>query len=46
VSGHTDSTGDKDHNQKLSDGRAHAVVDALIKKYGNSLGSLARLRQA
>jgi outer membrane protein OmpA-like peptidoglycan-associated protein len=34
ISGHTDNTGDKDHNQKLSEGRAQAVVDALVKKYG------------
>ena len=33
VSGHTDNSGDKDHNQKLSEGRAQAVVDALVKKY-------------
>ncbi len=34
ISGHTDNTGDKDHNQKLSEGRAQAVVDVLVKKYG------------
>jgi len=34
VAGHTDSTGDKDHNAKLSDGRAVAVVQSLIKTYG------------
>lgn len=34
VSGHTDNTGEKDHNQKLSEGRAQAVVDVLVKKYG------------
>ncbi len=34
ISGHTDSTGDKDHNVALSQGRAAAVVDALVKKYG------------
>jgi OOP family OmpA-OmpF porin len=34
ISGHTDNTGDKDHNQKLSEGRAQAVVDTLVKKYG------------
>jgi len=34
ISGHTDSTGDKDHNMKLSQGRAAAVVDVLVKKYG------------
>ena len=34
ISGHTDNTGDKNHNMKLSEGRAKAVVDALVKKYG------------
>lgn len=34
IAGHTDSTGDKEHNVKLSQGRAAAVVDALVKKYG------------
>ena len=34
VSGHTDSTGDKAHNMQLSEGRAKAVVDALVKQYG------------
>lgn len=34
VSGHTDSSGDPGHNQKLSEGRAQAVVDVLVKKYG------------
>lgn len=34
VSGHTDNTGDKAHNQKLSEQRATAVVDTLEKKYG------------
>ena len=34
ISGHTDNTGGADHNQKLSEGRAAAVVDALVKKYG------------
>jgi OmpA-OmpF porin, OOP family len=33
ISGHTDSTGDKEHNLKLSQDRATAVVDALVKKY-------------
>jgi OOP family OmpA-OmpF porin len=34
IAGHTDSKGDKGHNLKLSQGRAAAVVDALVKKYG------------
>jgi outer membrane protein OmpA-like peptidoglycan-associated protein len=34
VAGHTDNTGDKEHNAKLSDGRAAAVVQSLIKTYG------------
>jgi outer membrane protein OmpA-like peptidoglycan-associated protein len=34
IAGHTDSTGDKEHNLKLSQSRATAVVNALVKKYG------------
>jgi OOP family OmpA-OmpF porin len=34
ISGHTDNSGGADHNLKLSEGRAQAVVDALVKKYG------------
>lgn len=34
IAGHTDNTGDKDHNRKLSQGRAQSVVDTLVKKYG------------
>jgi OOP family OmpA-OmpF porin len=41
ISGHTDNTGDKDHNQKLSEGRAQAVVDALVKNYGIDASRLA-----
>ena len=32
ISGHTDSTGSKKRNQELSDSRAHAVKDYLVKK--------------
>ncbi|MBL4651878.1 MAG: OmpA family protein, partial [Flavobacteriales bacterium] len=32
LSGHTDSKGPTDYNQKLSEKRAQAVVDYLIKK--------------
>jgi OOP family OmpA-OmpF porin len=34
VAGHTDNTGSADHNVKLSQGRASAVVQALLKNYG------------
>ena len=33
IAGHTDNTGSKEHNMQLSEGRAKAVVDALVKKY-------------
>lgn len=33
ISGHTDNTGDKTHNMQLSEARAKAVVDVLVKKY-------------
>ncbi len=36
VVGHTDMTGNFDHNMKLSENRAQAVVDALVKDYGIS----------
>lgn len=36
VVGHTDMTGDFDHNMKLSENRAKAVVDALVKDYSIS----------
>jgi len=34
VAGHTDNTGAADHNMKLSEGRATAVVAALVKQHG------------
>lgn len=34
VAGHTDNTGDKAHNQKLSEDRATAVVNTLVSQYG------------
>lgn len=34
ISGHTDNTGSPAHNLALSQGRAQAVVDALVKQYG------------
>jgi OOP family OmpA-OmpF porin len=34
VVGHTDMTGALDHNRTLSEGRAHAVVTALVRTYG------------
>ena len=36
IVGHTDFTGDFNHNMKLSENRAQAVVDALVKDYGIS----------
>lgn len=36
VVGHTDFTGNLDHNMKLSENRAQAVVDALIKDFSIS----------
>jgi len=40
VIGHTDITGDLDHNMKLSESWAQAVVDALVKDYGISANRL------
>lgn len=40
VVGHTDMTGDFDHNMKLSENRAKSVVDALVKDYGISVRRL------
>lgn len=34
IAGHTDNTGSKEHNMQLSEGRAQAVVEVLVKKYG------------
>ena len=34
ISGHTDNTGAKDHNLKLSQDRAQAVMRVLVTKYG------------
>ena len=34
VAGHTDNSGGADHNMKLSEGRAAAVVQGLVKDYG------------
>ena len=40
VIGHTDMTGDLKHNMELSENRAKAVVDALVKDYGISVKRL------
>ena len=41
ISGHTDNTGEKAHNLKLSEGRAQAVVDVLTKNYAIDPARLA-----
>lgn len=40
IVGHTDYTGNLDYNMKLSENRAQAVVDALVKDYGISVKRL------
>jgi outer membrane protein OmpA-like peptidoglycan-associated protein len=40
ISGHTDNSGEAAHNMTLSQGRAQAVVDALVKQYGINPGRL------
>ncbi len=40
VAGHTDNLGSAEHNMKLSEGRAAAVVDALVKSHGVAGGRL------
>ena len=40
VSGHTDNSGTSDHNMTLSQGRAQAVVQALVSHYGVDPGRL------
>jgi outer membrane protein OmpA-like peptidoglycan-associated protein len=41
ISGHTDNTGDKAHNAKLSQARAQAVLQALVGQYGIDAKRLA-----
>ncbi|HEX7810976.1 MAG TPA: OmpA family protein [Burkholderiales bacterium] len=36
IEGHTDNTGDRDYNQKLSEQRAEAVADSLVRDHGVS----------
>ncbi len=40
VDGHTDSEGADDYNMNLSEGRAQAVVDALVEKFDVAPGRL------
>lgn len=41
VAGHTDSTGDAETNQKLSERRAEAVKKILVEKYGADAGRIS-----
>lgn len=41
VVGHTDGTGDLDHNRRLSEARAQAVVKELVGKHGVAAGRLS-----
>jgi OOP family OmpA-OmpF porin len=41
IEGHTDSTASDAYNQKLSERRAHAVMDALVHTYGIDANRLA-----
>ena len=40
IAGHTDNAGSKEHNAQLSQGRADAVVAALVGQYGIAPGRL------
>jgi OOP family OmpA-OmpF porin len=40
IAGHTDSTGTDEYNQWLSERRAEAVRDRLVKEHGVDLGRL------
>lgn len=46
VEGHTDSTGDYDHNQTLSQNRADSVKDFCISVGGDNAASLEEMMQA
>jgi outer membrane protein OmpA-like peptidoglycan-associated protein len=42
IAGHTDNIGSADHNKKLSEQRAHAVMDYLLKKGVSAQAMLAK----